>query len=359
MPLPFILGGLAVAAAATGVKKGYDGYQDKSRADDIVKAAKYRYNIALADLNEANEKTEKRLEELGELQLTIGKDFYEFKTVAENLLDQINHTRKNQEDLKVSLPQYKINQINALAINSVSYLGKVVGGAVGGGAAAFAAYCGTMALGAASTGTAISSLSGVAAYNATMAALGGGSLAAGGFGMAGGAVVLGGVVAAPIIAVAGWAFASHAEDALSKAYDIRKDVNDFVEKAEISQAHLEKTRQYLNSIIINIRKIHRIFRQYFDELKMAEQSIQSGQTDVFDQDDLIQKIENGYALAAILTDIITTPVFKVKKENGETILNDEGRPEFETDDNGMQVLNDNEMKQVINQAQADVKPYSA
>ena len=30
MPLPFILGGIALAAAGYGAKKGYDGYQDKS-----------------------------------------------------------------------------------------------------------------------------------------------------------------------------------------------------------------------------------------------------------------------------------------------------------------------------------------
>ena len=45
-------------------------------------------------------------------------------------------------------------------------------------------------LGTASTGTAISTLSGAAATKATLAWLGGGTLAAGGLGVAGGAVVL-------------------------------------------------------------------------------------------------------------------------------------------------------------------------
>ena len=44
-------------------------------------------------------------------------------------------------------------------------------------------------LGAASTGTAISSLHGAALTNAVLAKLGGGALAAGGFGMAGGTAV--------------------------------------------------------------------------------------------------------------------------------------------------------------------------
>ena len=57
--------------------------------------------------------------------------------------------------------------------------------------------------GSASTGTAIATLSGVAASNATLAWLGGGALAAGGGGMAAGAVVLGGIVLIPALAVMG------------------------------------------------------------------------------------------------------------------------------------------------------------
>ena len=53
----------------------------------------------------------------------------------------------------------------------------------------------------ASTGAAISGLSGAAATSATLAAIGGGSLAAGGLGIAGGTAVLTGIVAFPILAV--------------------------------------------------------------------------------------------------------------------------------------------------------------
>lgn len=49
-------------------------------------------------------------------------------------------------------------------------------------------------LGTASTGTAISTLSGVALSNASLAALGGGAVAAGGVGVAGGTAVVAGAV---------------------------------------------------------------------------------------------------------------------------------------------------------------------
>ncbi|MDD2478675.1 MAG: hypothetical protein PHS31_02140, partial [Victivallaceae bacterium] len=52
------------------------------------------------------------------------------------------------------------------------------------------------------TGTAIASLHGAVATNATMAWLGGGTIASGGFGIVGGTVVLGGIVTIATIATA-------------------------------------------------------------------------------------------------------------------------------------------------------------
>ncbi len=83
--------------------------------------------------------------------------------------------------------------------------GGAAAGAAAGGAAAYATFTAASMLGTASTGAAISGLSGVAATNATLAFLGGGSLAAGGAGIAGGTLLLTGIVAAPaaILAVGG------------------------------------------------------------------------------------------------------------------------------------------------------------
>lgn len=82
---------------------------------------------------------------------------------------------------------------------------------------AFGAFKGTMLLGTASTGTAIGTLSGAAATNATLAWLGGGSLASGGLGMAGGAMVLGSIVAGPALAIAGWFIGNKAAANLNDA----------------------------------------------------------------------------------------------------------------------------------------------
>ena len=73
-----------------------------------------------------------------------------------------------------------------------------------GGTAVGAGVLGTvMTFGTASTGTAISTLSGAAATNAAYAILGGGTIASGGGGAAMGAIVLGGIVVVAAVAISG------------------------------------------------------------------------------------------------------------------------------------------------------------
>lgn len=94
----------------------------------------------------------------------------------------------------------ELKEVSAVATSMIS--GAASGVAVG-AITAFGAYGGAMAFGAASTGTAIATLSGAAATNATLAFLGGGALSVGGMGIAGGTVILGGLVAGPALAVFG------------------------------------------------------------------------------------------------------------------------------------------------------------
>ena len=77
--------------------------------------------------------------------------------------------------------------------------GGAAAGAAVGSAAAYGTFVAAASFGTASTGAAISGLSGVAATNATLALLGGGTLAAGGAGIAGGTMVLASIVAAPMV----------------------------------------------------------------------------------------------------------------------------------------------------------------
>ncbi|WP_406315770.1 hypothetical protein [Streptomyces sp. NBC_00118] len=120
------------------------------------------------------------------------------------------------------------------------------GGAAGvaaGGAAAYGAFTAAAMFGTASTGTAISTLSGVAATNATLALLGGGTLAAGGSGMAGGILLLTGMVAAPAAALAAAGF-----------YVLRKRRNKKEEErlrteVEAADAALDQSQQGFDAMV--------------------------------------------------------------------------------------------------------------
>ena len=97
---------------------------------------------------------------------------------------------------------------------------------------AWGAYGGTMALASAGTGTAIGTLSGVAATNATLAWLGGGALAAGGYGMAGGVVVLGTLVAGPALLIFGSILGAKADKKLDEAHANLEKAKTFATEVE-------------------------------------------------------------------------------------------------------------------------------
>jgi hypothetical protein len=124
-------------------------------------------------------------------------------------------------------------------------------GAVAGTSVALGTWAMVGAFGSASTGAAISGLSGAAATNATFAWLGGGTLAAGGAGMSGGAAVLGGVVALPLIAVA--SFMTH------------KKANQFLAEA----ARLEDTVAQQMTELAKIEDIQRFVRQRTSKIGAA------------------------------------------------------------------------------------------
>jgi hypothetical protein len=117
---------------------------------------------------------------------------------------------------------------------------------------ASAASQGTLGLiglfGTASTGTAISGLSGAAAWNATLAWLGGGSLAAGGGGMALGTVVLGGITVGPALMIGGFVLGGEGKKALTKAIEYSKEVNNKI-------AQLDKSKVFLGQVQRRIKEL--------------------------------------------------------------------------------------------------------
>lgn len=365
MPIPIIIGAAVLAAGAYGAKKGYDGNQKHSEADEIVKSAQNRYDRKKAEFEEQEKDTQTALASLGKLELRIGKSFGDFKTLADSLLDKLR--QDGRKDLTIHLPRQTLQRVENYSYSAIGVLGSAVGAGAAGVAAGFAVYSGVMALGAASTGTAISSLAGVAATNATLAAIGGGSLAAGGLGIAGGIAVLGAAVAAPVLAIAGWAYDRHGEEALKNARRADCEVDNAIAKLDKAGKLLCNVEDYSRRIKRTLTSIFGHFNQYFDNLKNINtfvEDLKGRSVDVEAElakhgDEIIQAIENGYALAALLTDLITTPIFKVQKKNGKVVRDADGVPQMEKDADGSMILNDAGLEDAIAKARDEAGRYTA
>lgn len=194
MPLPFLLGAVAAIAAAGGVGSGIHGAVKMKDANDTMKAADSCHKKNIARFDETSEVTNKAMDKLGALELEILHSFDDFS----DTIEKIQNRPQFKEYIKagVKLPKYDKEELKNVSVGAGVLLGGLGGAAVGtagGFAAAGATTSAVMALGTASTGTAIASLSGAAATNATLAAIGGGAIGSvtGAGGMALGTTILG------------------------------------------------------------------------------------------------------------------------------------------------------------------------
>ena len=74
MPIPFILAGVALAAGAYGVKKGFDAKSDFNDANETNEQAQRVYDNAARKLETTRETTQNSLSSLGELKFSLYKD---------------------------------------------------------------------------------------------------------------------------------------------------------------------------------------------------------------------------------------------------------------------------------------------
>lgn len=203
LPVVFI-----VPAAATGIigaGKTVKGFIDSKEANDLTADANSRVDEVKDHLERSRRLCADSLANYGEEKLFVLNNgiarfidsFEQIKNLE--LVDSLGL----DELRKLHVDKESMAELKEMRQFAVAVAGGMTAGMAGGALTAFGAYNAAMTFGAASTGTAISALSGAAATNATLAFFGGGSLAAGGLGMAGGAMVLGGLVAGPALLVMG------------------------------------------------------------------------------------------------------------------------------------------------------------
>lgn len=267
MPLPFIIGGIAAVAGVAGVGSGIRGGVKMKAASDTIKLAESKKERAEALFKKRNEETTALMDDIGTRELRILSSFDEFSDLIEKIQGRPEFKAYKREGIELST--YEADELRKVSLGAEVLLGGVKGavaGTAGGFAAAGATTSAVVALGTASTGTAISSLSGIAATNATLAALGGGSLAAGGGGMALGSAILGSatlgiglLVGGVIFNVTGSKLSEQADEAYAQASKIEADVNRIV-------AYFDELTEVAERFKMSLIKVGGKYRKYLNFL---------------------------------------------------------------------------------------------
>lgn len=321
MPLPFLLGaipvalkGVAVTAGVVGAAKGVEGVKKMKEAKDTVESAERCHKRNQEKLDEKNKEVTADMDRLGELELEIISSFEKFSDFIEKIKNRPEFASYSINGVK--LPKYDREKLKEVSIGASVLLGGIGGagaGLAGGIAAGGATTAAVMAVGTASTGTAISSLSGVAATNAVYAVLGGGTLAAGGGGVALGTAALGaatfgiGLLAGGIIfSIAGSKIDDQADEAWFQMKEAEKKINRMCE-------YFDELSDIANKYYYSLDQVNSIYREHLHGLEVIVNN--NDDWDNFSKDEkLITK--NTVDLVALLNKMCRVQiVLKSEKED--------------------------------------------
>lgn len=230
MPLPFILAGVAIAAAGYGVKKGIDALDADCEADEFIKKAEVLKEEATKKAESTQSDCKLAFARFGEKKLRV------LSHSVSNFLDhfhQLKHSRItiegiNMQDIQrqVSDARNLLNQLNANGIDGDSAPG-VIAGCVGLGASSF-----------------------------TAGAILGGGLAASGLA---GIAVIGGIVAGPALAILGALSADEMEKKLEDAKAYCSQVEAAVKKADVVIDNLRSVEKMAELFTRQITKFDTLF----------------------------------------------------------------------------------------------------
>jgi hypothetical protein len=293
MPLPLIPLIVLGSSAAAGVK----GAVDLAMAGVAITKAKQTYDARRATYELAEQRYQRKHKETEDcLQALVWLRLDAVVMLGEVVaFMQKARVKERTFDERVAVPIEQLEHWQGQAAHAVGVLSGVASGAVAGTSTAAGVYGLIGALGTASTGTAIGSLSGIAATNATLAWLGGGALAAGGGGMALGSVVLGGLVAGPALLASGFFVGSKVEA-------IKTEVARHIAAMDVAEAEMARRTAKLRVIRLRINEVIEATQQALVAVRNALATADAA------------NIENVYLVARLakgLADLLDVPVVEV------------------------------------------------
>lgn len=210
---------------------------------------------------------------------------------------RIKHVDLSELPTIDTVPELKAIDVDLrkVSVTAVQTLTTLAGGSAVGAAAGGLTFAGVGAFAAASTGTAISSLSGAAATSATLAWLGGGSIASGGLGVAGGTAVLGGIVAVPVALVVVGFIHIKGKKELREQRRIEFQLQQSATELRVSEARVEAATTTMDRASRVLNRLAELSTPLLDDLDSM----------VSEQDDYLEYTNAQRALVAELAGIAT------------------------------------------------------
>ncbi len=290
------------AGVAVAVGAWVKGTVDIAHGRRIRKEAQKRLDAAVAECEAIRVHTERAAREYGRFQIRVHKE-----TVArladwlernEYLVKRLNLKKVDGVRIRVPrIPKYVADVENV----TTGVIG--LGNAVGAGAASqAAALWGVSTFASASTGTAISSLSGAAAQNATLAWFGGGSLAAGGGGVAAGSAVLGLVTVIPALLVGGMTIGVVGARTKTKA-------RGYAATAEVEIERIGLARDMLGAVERRIEELRALLGRMTERATRALGQLEALE---FDPDLHAREFLRALQLVTAVKEVLNTPVLDPK-----------------------------------------------
>ena len=128
MPLPFIIGGIALAAGAAGVKSGISGGVKIKDAKETMEIAKKIQEKAVEKLEKKTDSTSRLIESISNEELKIQKSFASFSNIIEKIQNRPEF--KAYQNKMIDIHQYELEKISDVSVGRTVLLGEVVGSSV-------------------------------------------------------------------------------------------------------------------------------------------------------------------------------------------------------------------------------------
>ncbi|MEU3704132.1 hypothetical protein AB0E82_17815 [Streptomyces anulatus] len=309
--IPVVLIGVGVATGGSGVALFGKGAHDFKRSIDRRKEANQGFERRRAQTEEALAATNAVLKVLGEQQRQALVD------VVVRMGDFLRrHERQVRESERllvegVDATMNEVPGLRGLDVDAVAWIGGALGSAAAGAGAGAGITAAASSFGVASTGVAISGLTGAAAESATLALLGGGSLASGGGGMALGATALNFVTIGPALLVGGLVAKSQGAKAMTR-------IREFEAEVAVAIAELDETDTRLKGVDARAAELRELLA---DLTFRALEALELLESEPFDPPRHAARFQRAMTLVMAVRDVAMTPIVDTEGKLDERSAN--------------------------------------